>query len=170
MVDPKRPGGRAVAKPAIEVTASFDAAKPANQASSTCPNRSPSTSACEPYRELIELGLGRGRNAMAIWQDLVSDCAFRSRYQRVKRFVHKLRGSQLPQARVVILTAPGVRLLVFRSSSRIWAELHQKAFRRLGGSVRVVVMDNLREGVLVPDIYDPTLIHSTETCSHTTVP
>ena len=41
-----------------------------------------------------------------------------------------------------------VRLLTFRSSSRIWAELHEKAFRRLGGSVRVVVLDNLREGVL----------------------
>ena len=27
----------------------------------------------------------------------------------------------------------------------------------LGGSVRVVVLDNLREGVLIPDIYDPTL-------------
>ena len=27
-----------------------------------------------------------------------------------------------------------VRLLTFRSSSRIWAELHEKAFRRLGGS------------------------------------
>ena len=50
-----------------------------------------------------------------------------------------------------------VRLLVFRSSSRIWAELHEKAFRRLGGVVRVVVLDNLREGVLAPDIYDPTL-------------
>ena len=50
-----------------------------------------------------------------------------------------------------------VRLLTFRSSSRIWAELHEKAFRRLGGSTRVVVLDNLKEGVLVPDIYDPTL-------------
>jgi hypothetical protein len=43
-----------------------------------------------------------------------------------------------------------VRLLVFRSSSRVWAELHEKAFRRLGGSVRIVVLDNLREGVLTP--------------------
>src|SRR5256886_14058894 len=40
--------------------------------------------------------------------------------------------------------------------SRIWAELHEKAFRRLGGSPRVVVLDNLKEGVLSPDIYDPT--------------
>src|SRR5438128_3180643 len=50
-----------------------------------------------------------------------------------------------------------VRFLAFRSSSRLWAELHEKAFRRIGGATRVVVLDNLREGVSVPDIYDPTL-------------
>ena len=48
-------------------------------------------------------------------------------------------------------------LLTFLSSSSIWCELHEKAFRRLGGSVRVVVLDNLREGVLTPDLYDPSL-------------
>jgi len=37
------------------------------------------------------------------------------------------------------------------------AELHEKAFRRLGGSPRIVVLDNLREGVLSPDFYDPGL-------------
>ena len=42
-----------------------------------------------------------------------------------------------------------VRLLAFRSSARVWAELHEKAFRRLGGSPRIVVLDNLREGVSV---------------------
>jgi hypothetical protein len=46
---------------------------------------------------------------------------------------------------------------VFGSSSRIWAELHEKAFRRLGGVTRLVVLDNLREGILKPDLYDPTL-------------
>jgi transposase len=35
-----------------------------------------------------------------------------------------------------------VRLLVFRSSARVWAELHEKAFRRLGGSPRIVVLDS----------------------------
>ena len=50
-----------------------------------------------------------------------------------------------------------VRLVVWRSTTQIWAELHERAFRRLGGTVRVVVHDNLREGVLTPDIYDPTL-------------
>src|SRR5207245_9114402 len=32
-----------------------------------------------------------------------------------------------------------VRLLTFCSSSQVWAELHEKAFRRLGGVTRVVV-------------------------------
>jgi len=151
-------------------------------------------SACEPYREAIDLGISRGRNAMAIWQDLVSEYGFANSYQSVQRFVRKRRGTQTPEARVVIVTAPGqeaqvdygtgpmvrdpesrkyrrtrlfvmtlgcsrksVRLLTFRSSSRIWAELHERAFRRLGGATRIVVLDNLREGVLIPDIYDPTL-------------
>ena len=154
----------------------------------------PGPSACEPYREAIDLGLSRGRNAMAIWQDLVSEYGFASSYQSVQRFVRKRRGTQAPEALVVIVTAAGqeaqvdygtgpmvrdpesrkyrrtrlfvmtlgcsrksVRLLTFRSSSRIWAELHERAFRRLGGATRIVVLDNLREGVLVPDIYDPVL-------------
>ena len=32
-------------------------------------------------------------------------------------------------------------------------------FRRLGGSPRVVVLDNLREGVLAADLYEPTREH-----------
>jgi hypothetical protein len=39
----------------------------------------------------------------------------------------------------------------------MWAELHEEAFRRLGGAPRVVVLDNLKEGVSHPDIYDPTI-------------
>ena len=35
------------------------------------PKRIRSASACEPFREAIELGLSRGRDATAIWQDLV---------------------------------------------------------------------------------------------------
>jgi len=156
--------------------------------------RAPTASACEPYRELIELALGRGRNAMAIWQDLVDDYGFAARYASVRRFVGALRGARPPEAHPVIVTAPGeeaqvdyglgpmvrhpvtgtyrrtrlfvltlghsrksVRLLTFESSTRRWAELHEEAFRRLGGSLRVIVLDNLREGVLTPDIYDPTL-------------
>jgi hypothetical protein len=46
---------------------------------------------------------------------------------------------------------------VWRSSSQTWAELHERAFRQLGGTTRVVVLDNLAEGVITPDVYDPTL-------------
>ena len=71
------------------------------------PGRAPSASACEPYRELIVEALGRGRNAMAIWQDLVDDHGFAARYASVRRFVVTLRGSAPAEARVVITTAPG---------------------------------------------------------------
>src|SRR5262249_49201299 len=139
-------------------------------------------------------GLHRGRNAMAIWQDLVSDHGFVGGYEAVKRFVRKLRGPQRSEPAGIILTTPGeeaqvdygsgpmvrdphsgkyrrtrlfvltlgysrksVRLLAWRSGARTWAELHEKAFRRLGGCPRVVVLDNLKEGVAVPDLYDPTI-------------
>jgi transposase len=176
------PGNAEVSKPAIQVTTDSGAAK------------ARTLSSCEPYRDLIELGLQRGRNAMAIWQDLVTEHGFAHSYQSVKRFVNKLQPNVAQEARAVIITEPGeeaqvdygtgpwvrdpqsgkyrrtrlfvmtlgysrktVRLLTFRSSARIWAELHETAFRRLGGSVRIVVLDNLREGVLTPDIYDATL-------------
>jgi len=115
-------GRRPPAKPANEngVTTGSDAAKPANADEVTTgfgvelsaseqqpPQPVPSTSLCEPFREAIELGLSQGRNAMAIWQDLVSESGFDGGYQTVKRFVRKLRGNQPPQARAVIITAPG---------------------------------------------------------------
>lgn len=50
-----------------------------------------------------------------------------------------------------------IRLLTFQSSSRTWCELHQTAFARLSGTPRLIVLDNLREGVLQPDLYDPAL-------------
>src|SRR5713101_1481653 len=183
-------------KPATTTGVSTDpASKPATTAGvSTDPGRAPSASACEPFRELIAEALSRGRNAKAIWQDLVDDHGFVGRYASVKRFVAKVRGTTAPEARVVITTAPGeeaqvdygegpmvrdpatgkyrrtrlfvltlgysrkaVRLLTWRSSTQIWAELHERAFRRLGGAPRVIVLDNLAEGVLSPDIYDPSL-------------
>ena len=186
---PVRPPGWGRAKPAIEVTT--DSSGP-----SSLKRRATAVtlSNCEPYREFIQASLGRGRNATAIYQDLVTDFGFTHSYQSVKRFVNKLCPPELKLARAAIITEPGeeaqvdygtgpwvrdqqsgkyrrtrlfvmtlgysrkcVRLLTFRSSSRIWAELHETAFRRLGGSVRVVVLDNLREGVLKADIHDPTL-------------
>ena len=205
------PGGwgrRSPAKPANEVITDSADSKPANEAGVTTdfirpfsekpplqlPQPNSSASVCEPYRETIELGLNRGRNAMAIWQDMVTVYGFNGGYQTVQRFVRKLRGSQGAEPVGIIVTAPGeecqvdygtgpmvrdlqtgkyrrtrlfvmtlgysrkaARLLVFSSSSHTWAELHETAFRRLGGSCRVLILDNLKEGVLKPDIYDPTL-------------
>ena len=201
--------GRHPPKPANQVITDPVLAKPANEvitdfgaelsvggavAPGPPPGRSPSASACAPFRDAIEVGLSRGRNAMAIWQELVDTCGFTGSYQSVQRFVRKLYPGRSLEACAVIETAPGeeaqvdygtgpmvrdsltgkyrrtrlfvmtlgysrksVRLLVFRSSSQIWAELHEKAFRRLTGATLVVVLDNLREGVLAPNIYDPTL-------------
>jgi hypothetical protein len=103
------------AKPANGDEASTDpaAAKPANgsqvttDSASATPSRSPAASACEPYRELIESGLSKGRNAMAIWQDLVDQHGFGGSYESVKRYVRKLRGSPSREAAAVIITAPG---------------------------------------------------------------
>lgn len=61
------------------------------------------------------------------------------KYRRTRLFVMTLGHSR-----------KSVRLLVWRSSSRIWAELHEQAFRRLGGCPRLVVLDNLKDGVLAP--------------------
>ena len=90
--------GKATSKPANEVTTGWDVEGRGPEAESSQPI--PSTSFCEPYREAIELGLSRGRNAMAIWQDLVSDSGFRGGYQTVKRFVRKVaRKPATPAAR-----------------------------------------------------------------------
>src|SRR2546422_8929372 len=129
------------------------------------PSRAATASACAPYRELIELALARGRNAMAIWRDLVDEHGFPAQYASVRRFVVTLRGPRTPEAHPVIVTAPGEEAqvdygdgpMVRHPSTRRRCELHEEGFRRLGGTVRVVVLDNLREGVLTPDIYDPAL-------------
>lgn len=147
-------------KPAIGVTTDSD------RGNSVCAS---ACSACEPYREAIELGLARGRNAVGIWQDSVDQNGFAGGYQSVKRFVRRLRGKRTAEARAVIVTAPGeeaqvdygtgpmvrdphsgkyrrtrlfvmtlgysrksVRLLVFGSSSRVWAELHEKILPPIG--------------------------------------
>jgi hypothetical protein len=66
--------------------------------------RAPAASACEPYREIIALAVGRGRNAMAIYQDLVTEHGLRAKYASVRRFVARLRGQKVPEAHVVIHT------------------------------------------------------------------
>jgi transposase len=49
------------------------------------------------------------------------------------------------------------RCVVWRSSQEAWAKLHEQAWRHFGGSCRYVVLDNLKEGVLKPDLYEPQL-------------
>src|SRR3954464_8121605 len=202
------PGGwgrRAPAKPANEVCPDLatlaDAELGQNRptvspdsAPVPLPGRCPTSSAGEPYFDFIELSLSKGRNAKAIYQDLVDSHGFAGRYASVKRFVRRLRGQPAKSACAVIVTPPAeeaqvdygsgpmvrdphsgryrrtrlfvltlgysrkaVRLLTFQSSTRTWAELHEQAFRRLGGVCRTIVLDNLSEGVLKPDIYDPAL-------------
>ena len=82
--------GRNAPKPAIEVSTDSDAEKPPRQS-----DRSHSASACAPYREVIEAELAKGRNAMAIWQDLVDCHGFAGRYASVKRFVHQIYSSRI---------------------------------------------------------------------------
>jgi transposase len=201
-IEVRPPGrwGHPAAKPAKEVITDSGAdSKPAievftDSVPPPVPGRSPTVSACEPHREWIEVAVRHGRDAMAIWQDLVDDWGFTHSYQSVRRFVVKLRGERVPEAHPIIQTAPGeegqvdygdgpmvrdpesgkyrrtrlfvftlgcsrksVRFLTFQSSSKIWAELHERSFRCLGGAPRVTVLDNLKEGVLKPDLYDPAL-------------
>jgi len=187
-------GRRGPAKPANEV--SPDPAAPAKPANEVSPDsgtgRRVTASRCEPFLEFVEVSLAKGRNAKAVWQDLVDDHGFTGRYASVKRFVRQLRGNATLEPRAVIVTPPGeeaqvdygagpmvrddhtgryrrtrlfvltlgysrkaVRILVWQSNTRVWAELHERAFRRLGGVPRLLILDNLGEGVLKPDIYDP---------------
>jgi transposase len=65
------------------------------------------------------------------------------------------------RTRLFVLT-PGysrtsVRQLTFHSTTRIWVELHERTFCRLGGVTRVIVLDNLGEAVITLDIYAPSL-------------
>lgn len=159
------------------------------------PRASPSASACEPYRDIIEDAVSKGRNAMSIWQELVDYHGIDFKYASVMRFVKKLRGEagsrdayppihsapgeecqvdygegpmvrhpetgKYRRTRLFVLTLgnsrKSVRLLTFDSSSEIWCRLHERAFERLGGVTQTVVLDNLKEGVLKPDVYDPEL-------------
>jgi transposase len=67
-------------------------------------------------------------------------------YRRPRLFVMTLRYSRR-----------SFRNVVWKSSTETWARLHEEAFRYFGGCVQYVVLDNLREGVIKPDIYEPEL-------------
>jgi transposase len=49
------------------------------------------------------------------------------------------------------------RKVVWKSSTEIWCRLHEEAFAYFGGSTHTIRLDNLKEGVLKPDIWDPQL-------------
>ena len=149
-------------------------------------------SACEPHRAWIEAQVQLGRNAVAIYQDLVEAHGFSHRYNSVKRFVAALR-ARAPERFDVLEFGPGeeaqvdygqgaptlyrpgkykrpylfvmtlkhsgksFRKTVWKTSQEVWAQLHEQAFRALGGCPRYVVLDNLKEGVIRPDLYAPEL-------------
>ncbi len=149
-------------------------------------------SACESHREWIEEQVRRGRNGMAIYQDLVELFGFPHRYNSVKRFVRLLRkkdpeqydrleflmgeeaqvdyGQGAPtlhssgkyrRPRLFVMTLKysgrAYRKVVWNSSKEAWCRLHEEAFRYFGGCPQYVTLDNLKEGVIKPDIYDPDL-------------
>ena len=68
------------------------------------------------------------------------------KYRKPRLFVMTLRYSRR-----------SFRQVVWKSSSETWARLHEQAFRYFGGSTQNVVLDNLKEGVITPDIYAPEL-------------
>ena len=68
------------------------------------------------------------------------------RYRKPRLFVATLRYSRA-----------SFRFVVWKSSQRVWAELHERAFRYFGGCPQYVVLDNLKEGVITPDLYEPEL-------------
>ena len=149
-------------------------------------------SACEPHREWIEKQVKLGRNAVAIYQDLVELFGFSNKYNSVKRFVRGLRKEDPKQfdrleflpgeeaqvdygtgaktlhstgkyrkTRLFIMTLKysrrSFRKVVWQSSKETWARLHEEAFRYFGGCPQYVVLDNLKEGVIKPDLYEPEL-------------
>jgi transposase len=49
------------------------------------------------------------------------------------------------------------RKVVWKSSKETWCRLHEEAFRYFSGCPQYVTLDNLKEGVIKPDIYEPEL-------------
>ena len=152
----------------------------------------PARSACEDHREWIEEQLQLGRNAMAIYQDLVELFGFTHRYNSVKRFVRALKtkdpeqydrleclmgeeaqvdygkgaptlggGGKHRRPRLFVMTLKysgrSFRKVEWNSSRETWCRLHEEAFRYFGGCPQYITLDNLKEGVIRPDLYDPDL-------------
>jgi transposase len=69
----------------------------------------------------------------------------RGKYRRPYLFVMTLKFS-----------GKSFRKVVWKTNQEVWARLHEEAFRALG-CARYVVLDNLKEGVIRPDLYAPEL-------------
>lgn len=50
-----------------------------------------------------------------------------------------------------------VRKVLWKTNQETWARLHEEAFHAFGGCVQYMVLDNLKEGVIRPDLYEPEL-------------
>lgn len=152
-----------------------------------------SRSRCETHRTFIGAEVAKGRNAMAIYQDLVEHHGYEGAYDAVKRFVRKLappsqkiscRFETLPGQEAQVDYGEGARTrdpktgkyrkprlfvmtlgysrhtfrkVVWKSSKETWCKLHEEAFAYFGGVPATIRLDNLKEGVLEPDVYDPEL-------------
>jgi len=90
------------------------------------PQPVPSTSFCEPFRDAIELGLSRDRNAMAIWQDLVSESGFRTWFH----------GDFRPGDGY---GKPGTARLARVESARLWEQCHSEGSRRCSVDLAAIV-------------------------------
>jgi transposase len=90
--------------------------------------------------EEMQVDYGEGAPTM------VPGTANAPRYKKPRLFVATLRHSRRSFRRVV-----------WKSSQQVWAQLHEQAFRYFGGCTQYVVLDNLKEGVLKPDLYEPEL-------------
>jgi transposase len=47
--------------------------------------------------------------------------------------------------------------VVWKTDQQVWAQLHEQAWRAFGGCTQYTVLDNLKEGVIRPDLYAPEL-------------
>ena len=79
---------------------------PASLGAEVHETRPAAASACEPHRSWIEAQVGLGRNAVAIYQDLVEAHGFTHAYNSVKRFVAALK-ARAPERFDVLEFLPG---------------------------------------------------------------
>jgi transposase len=79
-----------------------------------------------------------GQGALTLWKP--------GHYKRPYLFVMTLKYS-----------GKSFRNVVWKTNQETWARLHEEAFHAFGGCPAYVVLDNLKEGVLRPDLYEPEL-------------